>query len=994
MNKKILPFLFLINILVVKAQVEPLLFYKAKQDPNCEQWVDSVYRSLSLKERVGQLFIHTIAPLETKHTMDQLKEVVREYKIGGLLFSGGSFISQAKLTNQAQEWAKTPLLITFDGEWGLSMRLKDTPRFPRNMVLGCIKDQQLLYKYGAEVARQCKEMGVHVNFAPVADVNINPKNPVINTRSFGEDPTTVAEQVIAYATGLESGGVVAVCKHFPGHGDTDVDSHKSLPLLPFSKTRLDSVELLPFRRAIRSGVSGMMVGHLEVPILEKKSGLPSSLSKEIVTKLLKEELAFKGLVFTDALAMRGASTGTKETLSLQAIRAGNDMVLAPRRIKEEIESVVKAVKAGEVSEASIEERCRKILAYKYAVGLAHSGSIQISGLRERIHSKETDKLIQQLDEAAIVVAKNEENYFPLPQEVKDVALLVLGEKSKVHPLIEALKSEKQVDVFTSAEIDQLYSQGALRKTFSKYERIVCCNTENRPIAITPSLTILFRENPVATVFLSSLKSARREPQFLSLSKCVLVGHTANLTVQRKIGNALLGKTVIDGVLPERLSDSLLAGSGIRFGKITPQAVNLEEYGVDQKKITVLDSLILKGIENGAFPGSQLVILKEGKEIYNKAFGTYSGEGSKRVSQESVYDLASVTKTSATLLAIMKLYDKGLFNLDDKLDQHLPELKGTNKGGLRIRELLLHESGVAAGISVYDLIVDKQSYGGRLFSASRSQQHTVRLGARTWGNPNFNYKKGFVSSIENTAYSIPFNNKLWFHKGVRDTVLTKIIETPLRNKSYRYSCLGFILLQQLVERLSGMPMDLFLTKEFYDPMKLDKVTYLPLSKMKAEMIVPSTTDRFFRKGEVLGTVHDETALLLGGVSGNAGLFANATQLAILYQMLLDGGEWNERQYLSKETCRLFTTTTSRISRRGLGFDKPNSRGTGYSPCGDLTPKEVYGHTGFTGSAVWVDPKNKLVFVFLTNRTYPSVWPNKLSEYKVREELQDAMYRAIK
>lgn len=362
----------------VSAPIEPLLLYQASQDEKCRHWVDSVYKRMSLKEKVGQLFIYTIAPVQTKRNMQLLRDAVHTYKVGGLLFSGGKIQNQATLTNEAQRMARCPLLITFDGEWGLSMRLRGTPVFPRNMVLGCIQDNRLIYEYGREMARQCRELGVQVNFAPVADVNINPDNPVINTRSFGEGPMQVADKVIAYASGLESGKVLSVCKHFPGHGDTDVDSHKALPVLPFTRERLDSVELYPFKEAIRAGVSGMMVGHLQVPVIEPIGGLPSSLSRNVVYGLLTEELAFKGLIFTDALAMKGVSGN--QSVCLQALKAGNDMVLAPRRLKEEIDAVLAAVEKGELPEEEIDAKCRKILTYKYILGLKDKPFVRLSGL--------------------------------------------------------------------------------------------------------------------------------------------------------------------------------------------------------------------------------------------------------------------------------------------------------------------------------------------------------------------------------------------------------------------------------------------------------------------------------------------------------------------------------------------------------------------------------------------------------------------------------------
>ena len=361
--------------IAIRAQVEPLLVYKVAQQKSCQDWVERTLSGMSMKERIGQLFIHTVTSETTKGNKKLIRKAVHVSKIGGLLFSRGQFQDQAQLTNFAQSFADIPLMITFDGEWGLSMRLKYTPVFPKNMVLGCVQNDKLLYEYGQEVARQCKEMGVTVNFAPVADVNRNPNNPVINVRSFGEEPHEVADKVIAYAQGLESNGVLSVAKHFPGHGDTDVDSHLALPVLPFTRERLDSVELYPFKQYIKAGLGGIMVGHLQVPIMEPNKLFPSSLSRNIVYGLLADELHFQGLIFTDALAMKGVSSA--ERVCLQALLAGNDMVLSPPDVEAEVQSVLKAIKNGEISKEDIDRKCRKVLLYKYALGLTRTTKVRL-----------------------------------------------------------------------------------------------------------------------------------------------------------------------------------------------------------------------------------------------------------------------------------------------------------------------------------------------------------------------------------------------------------------------------------------------------------------------------------------------------------------------------------------------------------------------------------------------------------------------------------------
>ena len=382
--KKILLACMLISLyLGVNAQSD-FIHKNINDEVACRRWVDNKLQSMTLKQKIGQLFIHTVAPYKTQSNKQNISDAVKGYGIGGLLFSGGEIGKQIELTNYAQSMAEIPLLITFDGEWGLAMRLKGTPSFPRNRVLGCIQNDTLLYEYGKEVARQLREIGVHVNFAPVADIDNNPKNPVINTRSFGSDRENVARKVVAYSRGLQDGGVLAVCKHFPGHGDTEVDSHKSLPVLPFTRERLDSIELYPFRKAIEAGVGGMMVGHLNVTSLDNKA---ASVSHAVVTELLKNELHFSGLVFTDALEMKGISSNPY--VSAQALIAGNDMVLAPRNLKRELDGVLKAVKEGKITEDEINEKCRKVLTYKYAFGLDRRPVVAKEGVMARINKSYT-----------------------------------------------------------------------------------------------------------------------------------------------------------------------------------------------------------------------------------------------------------------------------------------------------------------------------------------------------------------------------------------------------------------------------------------------------------------------------------------------------------------------------------------------------------------------------------------------------------------------------
>lgn len=976
---------------------EPSLVYSLRNNEECRQWVDSVMQRMSLKERIGQLFIYTIAPQLNKPNTDLLRKVVQEYKVGGLLFSGGLLENQVKLTNQAQEMAGVPLLITFDGEWGLAMRLRGTPSFPRNRVLGCIRDNGLLYEYGREVARQCREIGVQVNFAPVADVNINPDNPVINTRSFGEDPVEVARKVVAYSRGLESGRILSVSKHFPGHGDTDVDSHKALPVLPFTRERLDSVELYPFRRAIRAGLGGIMVGHLEVPAWEPQAGLPSSLSRRIVTDLLKEELGFKGLVFTDALAMRGVSG--QGHLCLQALKAGDDLLLVPRSLEGELEAVRAAVRSGELPEAEINRRCRKVLMYKYALGLSKKPHVRLSGLESRLNTPHTRTLMRQLKQAAItVVDEGERPLLPLDLSSRRVAVLQVGEGDVLSPFRTELSRSVRTDFFRLTTGMTESALQTLQKKLSAYERVLVCFSDRRLKNYRTFFTRYLPEVPLVYLLFVSDQQVPRD--FGPAPDALLLAHSAETEIQHRVAAVLTGQAGADGRLSAAVGRWFRVGEGKTLEVPSQQPYrSLNDLGVDADRLSVIDRIAEEGIEEGAYPGCQIAVWKDGYEVYNKAFGTHcgvsrTGGDSIPVTPDDVYDIASMTKTSATLLAVMKLYDRGRLSLTDRVSDYLPFLLDTDKRDITVRQLLLHESGLPSTILFYRDAIDEDSYEGALFRGTQDAGHSARIGGKTWANPDFRFREGLTSAVCTDSCTWQVADSLWLNPRFKQTCLQQIADAPLLSRRYRYSCVGFILLQQLVEVRAGMPMDEFLDREFYRPMGLTHTCYRPLERLPRRIIIPSSVDPFLRKDTLQGFVHDESAAFLGGVSGNAGLFSNAHEQALLYQMLLNGGELNGRRYLSPETCRVFTTTLSRTSRRGLGFDKPDRRNPRRSPCCEEAPASVYGHTGFTGTCAWVDPDNHLVYIFLSNRIFPEVWNNKLSRLDIRTRIQQAVYKALK
>ena len=990
MKRNVLLFISLcvVGCVMTYAQQMPGLLQKGKADTqDCKAWVDEQLSEMSLKEKIGQLFIHTVAPLQTQRNKNNIYAAIKEYKVGGLLFSGGQLSDQVLLTNYAQSLAEVPLLITFDGEWGLAMRLKGTSRFPRNRVLGCIQDNELLYEYGKEVARQCKEIGVQINFAPVADVDVNPRNPVINTRSFGGDPRNVAQKVVAYARGLEDGGVLSVCKHFPGHGDTEVDSHKALPVLNFDRARLDSIELFPFKEAVKAGLGGMMVGHLEVPELGKN---PASISSHIIYNLLCRELGFQGLVFTDALEMKGISQN--ENICAQALIAGNDLLLAPRNLKRELDGVLNAVKSGKLSEELITEKCRKVLTYKYVLGLKNKPHIQLSGLEKRLNRPETKELILRLQKAAITVPANVNGTLPLDSKLRGTVVLNIG---KTPGAGLAFYNRLQNTLSLTRVVARPDSMEAIRKRLLGSQRVIVVVTSDDYKKYKTMLDSLPADLPVIYVFLMPLKSMLDMEGYWKKAAAVVLGHTDESVIQEYVADVLVGKAVADGRLSVAVADLFKPGDGVTITPKVSRIYRPEDYGMDSKILEKIDRIAMEGIKVKAYPGCQILILKDGKPVYDKSFGTFTYESDRKVEKDDLYDLASLTKTTATLLAVMKLYDEGKFGLTDRISQYIPALKGTDKERVTIEELLLHQSGIPAFWPFYKETIDKDSYKGSFYRARPDASHHTQIDTRLYVIDKFDYRKELMAKTFSADYPLQVADSMFLHRSFRDSIMVQIGRIPLKDRRYRYSCLNFMLLKEMVENISKMPMNLFLDKEFYKPMEMNCTAYLPLRQFKKEEIVPTVKADYLRKGKVLqGYVHDESAAFMGGVSGNAGLFSTARDVAKVYQLLIDGGVYNGKRYLSRETCDLFLTHTSKISRRGLGFDKPDVNNSVKSPCAEEAPEEVIGHTGFTGTCAWADPKNHLVFVFLSNRIYPRPFDHKqLMRLNIRPRMQQVMYQAL-
>lgn len=959
--------LFLLVAGSMKGQTEPNLYSHANRE-QMKHWVDSVFNRMSLEEQIGQLFMVIADPKSDSRNIQRLMRFIHEMKIGGILFHKGNPVTQAEITNRLQKVSRIPLMISLDGEWGLSMRLSGTTRFPKNMMLGAIEDNTLIEQYGAEVGRQCKEMGIHINFAPDIDINSNVDNPVIGLRSFGENPQAVTEKGLAYARGLENSGILSVAKHFPGHGDTFEDSHETLPAIYHSRSRLDSIELYPFKRYIQSGFGGVMTAHLFVPSLEKRHKHPVSLSKAVVTDLLQQELGFQGLCFTDALAMKGATTKKTDNPSVMAIEAGNDILLSPAAPFTDFAAVKEAVTSGILSKETIEARCKKVLQYKYMLGLADYQPITIKGLSKRLNSAHAEWLASRLNAEAITLLKNRDEMVPIKQLDKNkIAVLSIGEPTG-NEFQQMLNRYDSLACFSITRRSSAAQVQAVYNKLQKYD-VIICGVHTVRIPESAALKQLATKKKLIYTFFTLPYFCKKYKASIQQAHSVIMAYENTPLAQKYAAQVIFGGIGARGKLPVSIPELYFAGTGIFTEKSRLGYHEPEEVGLHAEQLDVISEIAQEGVDKKAYPGCQVLVAKEGMVIYNHSFGYYDNQLKQRVDEEAVYDLASASKASGTLLAVMKAYDEQKFNLNDKVTQFIPELKQSNKQQLTIKELLYHQSGLPPTINYYRKALVK---GKRPIQFDSTQVKTQR-------------QPGFTQEVA---------KGLFVSNHFQDSILASIKEAKMGTRGrYRYGCTNFILLKIMAERWLQQPMDQLLDQQFFCRLGAWHTTYNPLKRMDTLQIVPTERDNLLRHQLIRGYVHDEAAAFQGGVSGNAGLFSNANDLAKVLQLYLNNGSYGGEQFLSPETIRLFTQNKSPNSRRGLGFDKPAPGNIQGSPCGQLTPASVYGHTGFTGTCFWVDPDNQLIYIFLSNRIHPSRENRRLSSLDIRTRIQDAIYKAI-
>ena len=794
------------------ATAQNLLGYVAADD--MKLWVDSVMKTLSADERLGQLIMPLYyMPEYNAANRSTIEKEMKHYHLGGILFSKGTRQSQTQFVEYSQDLSKKqiglPLLIAADAEWGTVMRLKDGLRFPMNKDLATIDPtvrDSMLYQYGLAMAEELRGLGIHVSFAPVLDINSNPKNPIIGARSFGADQKVVTTCGLSYASGLEDGGVMAVAKHFPGHGDTDTDSHKQLPLLSHSAERMRTFEMQPFHDFSRAGFGGIMTAHLEVPSLEPTKNMPATASAKILTDELRKRMGFNGLVFTDGLAMEGARK--YPDICVKALNAGVDILLQPTPIADCWKSLKNAIKKGTLKQQTIDDKCRRVLQWKYA----------------------------------LIVA---------PQR-----------HSLLYPTVKPAATPKQIS-------DQLYA--------------------------------LVKEGNAGNASMLAEKGFKDPTE---------ANTQADIAAINAAAMAAAKKTPFDGI----------------------------------------DAMVLQAIKDGAMPGCQVLVAHKGEIVYNKSFGTLApvdGNDNSldwlsgvQVNNNTLYDLASISKAAATVPAMMLAMKEFNLKLTDKATKWLPELKGTSYAKVTLQELLYHESGL------------------REFHPFYKDFPEITPDVR---------EKGMITTIAG-------------------------LKPRRKQGTYLYSCLNFVLLRYIIERLSGQRLDAYLQQRL-DPFFNDQLCFLPLDRgIDRSQIAPTEVDNEIRGRLIHGTVHDEIGEWAQGVEGNSGLFGSATGLARILMLMANDGAEDGKQYIDKTICHQFTTQRSTRSRRGLGFDRQTTKNDNPNVVSACSP-QTWGHTGFTGTCFWVDPKYDLVYIFLSNRVCPTRDNKAWNNAGIRTKIQSHIYDVI-
>ena len=956
-----------IDSVVVDNSQKPSMLFEISIEG--KKWVDSIYNAMTFDEKVGQLFMVAAYSNRDNTHYTAIEKLISENKIGGLLFFQGGPVRQANLTNRYQSKSKTPLFIGNDAEWGLSMRLDSTYTYPWNMTLGAVQDIKLIEKLGTQIGEQSKRLGLQFNFSPVLDINTNPKNPIIGFRSFGEDKYKVTERAIAMMKGMQSKGVFSTGKHFPGHGDTDIDSHKGLPTVNFSKERLEIMEFYPYKKMFEKGLASVMVAHLNVPSLEPKPNYPSSISYKIVTNVLQKELGFQGLIFTDALNMKAVSRfSTPGQIDLKAFLAGNDVLLFPENVPLALDAFKQAYQDSLFTESRLALSVKKILKFKYHAGLNTYKPIDTKNLYQDLNSSKNDALQYELYENAITVLKNTNTILPIKDLANQkIAYVKMGDATN-STFISTLKKYTEVTEIADDNLENLQSKLNQFTTLiiGYHKSDIAWKSFDFSQTELQKLAFLAKNNNVILDVFASPYSLIPVDSFNDI-KGVVLSYQNSLIAQEVSAELIFGAIAAKGKLPVTVTTEFTANLGLSTEKLNVLGFTAaENVGMNPLILDKIEAVAQKAINGKMAPGMQILVARKGKVIYQKSFGYQTYEKNSKVTNSDVYDVASLTKILSTLPNVMLQYDQQKINMETRLDSMLPIFKNSNKQDIHFKELLSHYARLQPWIPFYKATVDKS------------------------GNPLDKYYK----KISEAQFSTKVADSLFLRNDYHDTIMNLIADSKLLpQKKYKYSDFTFMILKEYLEKATGKTLDVLSTDNFYKPLGANNTMYNPLQSIPKDRIAPTEIDTYFRNQIIQGYVHDMGAAMEGGIGGHAGIFSNSMDIAKIMQLYLQKGNYGNKQYFSEKTFDDFNTCyfCAEGNRRGVGFDKPQLGDKGPTcGCASMTS---FGHTGFTGTMAWADPETEIVYIFLSNRTFPADSTNKLSRENIREDIQEIIYDAI-
>ena len=938
--------------------------------------VDSALSAMTLDEKIGQLFMVAAYSNKDESHQAELEKLVRDYHIGGVITMQGGPEPQKKLLHRLQNAAAFPLLVGQDAEWGQAMRLDSTYKFPTSLTIGAAGETMDAYDLGHVLADECTAVGVHMSFSPVLDVNTNPNNPIIGARSFGSDPDLVNTLGVSVIKGIQENGVLACGKHFPGHGDTHQDSHKTLPKVDRTLSELMEVEWVPFKGAIDAGVGAIMIAHLNIPSLEP-SGKPTSLSRKVIQEILRDQWGYEGLIITDALNMKGAAAfAPPGELELAAFVAGNDILLFPMDVPKATKAFQNALATDKISIQSLDERVKRILVAKsncraYADWLEAQKSAHSTLLtsdhslfeREDLNQRVSFNLIRN----AATLLERGTAAFPIKNVEQNFLHIALGDFESATTVKEYLDRYVAMSHHLGVDVDdrEMASQDAFVVTFHQ-------NTKNpwrrykleayekwllERLAATGKPTyIVHFANPYGVLTYPNLGQNVR----------VLIMYENDEFAQLLAPQFLFGARETNGSLPVDLNQWGKVGSGEKTEELLRLKYGIPfEVGLDAEPLNRIDSTVEHAIAAGATPGAQVLVARHGTVVYTKSFGSHTYTKSTPVEWTDLYDIASVTKITATLPGIMKWHEKQPLLLKTTLGNYTSRLDGSGKEYLVFEDVLAHQSGLDAWIPYYVYTIKSDSTRAYWYSSSP--------------------QLGFTQIHED----------MYVRQEIRDTMFQMIAKSEMKAPEYLYSDLGYYLFQEMLEERFNEPLDQWAANTFYGPIGAQRLTYNPLERgFSLDELVPTEEDGYWRKTKVHGRVHDMGAAMLGGVAGHAGLFANTNDLAKMMQMYLNGGYYGGVRYFQESTIERFSSCAfcEMDNRRGLGFDK-KQLDDGPGPSCICASDLSFGHTGFTGTIVWMDPKEDLLYIFLSNRTYPDAENGKLSTLDVRTNIQGYLYDAL-